>query len=188
MRTAKAIFFVAIMTLAVPAAAQTFTPARGLGALSVDLDTEAGAFSMVQFNDLCGLNAFRSTLRAPRLGTHRRWAPRITLSLRNGTDTVNLLFSALEWHPPMTVEISRYVGNERAETETLPTVLRPDESMSIEIDWTAQGQVIYRLGGLERTLQMSAPPTELRISNSTGEAQLDPLQLGVTGEFQACPD
>jgi hypothetical protein len=176
----------AVLAGVYPAAAQTFTPAPGLGSMRLDLDTQEGNSSQWELKDLCGVNAVRATLTSPRLGSDRRWAPVINFHVRRGTETANLQFAAMDRAPPFLVRVLHSNGDTRSQAATLPVTFRGDAPVEVAVDWTQDGQVTMRVGDVEGRLQLSGAPTSFAITNSTGEAMFDPLRIGYVGEPPSC--
>jgi hypothetical protein len=167
--------------------AQTFTPAPGLGAMSIDLDTDDGKYSQWGIGDLCGINALRASMNAPRLGLHQRWAPGVNFFVERGTERVGVQFSARDRTRPFTANFVHFDSPRRAEETPLDHRFGLEGPVEIALDWTQDGSVIISVDSEVRTLRLAGAPERVTISNSTGEATINPLRLGRTGPATECP-
>lgn len=159
-----------------------------LSNIYIDLDTQDGHASRVMFGELCGLNAVRSIVQAPRLGEHPHWQPVANLMLVSETGAVVALrFAAPLEGGPLRVFVLEAGGGDVRETDFEQT-LDVGAEVSIAADWTPQGDVRLRVGDEVRSVRMDGAPVALSIANSTGEVIFNGLSIGRTpAGVVACP-
>ncbi len=176
-----------LSALAAPAAhAAPFTPAPN-ASFVLDLDTRNGAFSEWRADDLTNLNALRAKLTVARLGDDPQWSPVFTITLKNQDSEARFQISAVKGLLLPTAQSSAAGKDIQRDLFLAPPTV--GETFGLDVDWNADGTasiVIHTkaadgLNGFERhDVKLSGPPTQIEITDSTGEMTLDPLQLGRT--------
>jgi hypothetical protein len=163
-----------------------FAASPGLGNLRLDLDTEGGHASHFELRETCGLNALRAVLTLPRLGANERWLPVASIALGNPDQTVYLQIGGVR-AAPLPVSI-RTLGKDIDMTIAFKAKVSSGNKTSIAIDWTPQGEVRMTVNDETTTVKVAGGVRTLSFSNSTGEAQLDPLSIGRTSApVSDCP-
>ena len=164
------------------ASADDLTTVPSLGNTVLDLDTGNGNYSQWKISDLGAINSLRTTLQVHRLGDDPRWAPGVTITVGNKDEYVIFQLVSATRQPPLTMHMAYYAGDKIAGDQSFATTVGLNEKLDVSVDWTRAGSVTVRLGGGEtQTLSLKSPPTSLSISDSTGEAEFNPLRIGHVG-------
>lgn len=181
--------FAAAVGLAVSGAAAhaaEFTPAPNQS-FTVDLDTQAGNFSLWRAEELNGVNAVRSQITFVRLGTDPKWSPMFRVSLVRGTERVAFSVTGLPGKNLLIPMLTTTRDSKKMGDDIYVMTPQVGERFGLEIDWTPDGAVsvmirdkaAQEISGFERHVgKLSGPPTSLEISGSTGEVEFKPLKLG----------
>jgi len=167
----------ALLLLAGAACADGFKPLPILGSTRLDLDVQDGHFCGWIINDLGAVNAVRATLQVHRRGSDAKWAPTFSIALVNGKNrvTFNLLAAAPDL--PMVARVSQ-PADKADDLGQLLGKLDMDTPLDVAIDWTPDGSVTVKAGGKSAAVSLGAPVKGLEITGSTGEFELNPLQIG----------
>lgn len=177
------------LCLANGAEAQTFVAAPN-GSFLLDLDSQAGNYSIWRANDITGVNAVRAHVTFARKGTDARYAPSFQIRVGNSGEDALLSVVAAPNSGPLIVQTALSRGQQQTAQEVF--VLTPvfQESFDLDVDWTDAGVVTFTVhsraaqavNGYERhQVTLSAPPTRFGANGSTGEVTFDPIQLGHVG-------
>lgn len=168
------------------AQAAEFTPA--LNARSViDLDTPDDSISLWEQDDLAGITALRSEVTVRRVGKPKSIKPGLFLILSNDMGSVSFILLASPKGSMMALESKR--GGAVTGGEAFFSVIDPQETFGLEIDWTTAGRVEVRItsktikamggDGFERhTISLDGAPTKIEIYGMAGEVEFKPLTLG----------
>ncbi|MFO1018195.1 MAG: hypothetical protein U1E03_11395 [Hyphomonadaceae bacterium] len=168
--------------------AQLFTAAPN-ASFVLDLDSADGNFSLWQANDLTGINTLHARATFVRKGEHRRWAPTFSISASGESDRAAITFTAAPRSGPLLVEVALWRNGEKSAEEMFLLPPAFEEPFDIHVEWTEGGLVTFTVfsraaqavSGFERhQVDLGQAPTSIRITGSTGEVLLDPLQLGQT--------
>jgi hypothetical protein len=163
-----------------------FTPSPGLGGLKLDLDTESGNASRFEISQVCEINAIRTTLSVPRLGSNARWLPSTTINLSGSDLSVGVQIGGTR-SQPLPIRIRTY-GKDQDTAAVLKRQLKVSETVDIAIDWTPGGDVRIRIGDEEATVRVPGGVKAISFGNSTGEALFSPLSIGRTpAPVAGCP-
>ena len=160
-------------------AAGTFTPSV-LSAHSVlDLDTADGSSSMWSSGGIGGFDALRTTLQIHRFGKDPKWLTTTLISLKHGSDWVGFRVARHVPDGPLLMTIERYVGGTDTVVQTFAATLALDQKLDVALDWTADGTLTVRAGDeTAQAVSLGTPFDTLQVSNSTCEAEFNPLQIG----------
>ena len=170
------------------ATAQSFTPAPNTGQL-VDLDTAAGSFSVWRATDLNGLNAAHVQFAFQQMRSDPKWAASFHYALQNGDEAIQMQFLGSTKTGPIMVGSLRHLkGGKTVSEEAFLLPIKVGEVCDLDIDWTSSGEVAFHLkspeavsvspAGETHKATMSAAPTALQVSASTGELEVKSFQLG----------
>ncbi len=149
----------------------------------LDLDTAAGSSSEWRHNIVTGLSAVRATLRVQSLRVDPKWSPTFSLWLQDGSkETHNRLtiqvFTANQ-KAPLSIKILRVDNGKLITEEASATTVKPGDSISLQVAWGSQGVIKIKIGDSElHTVAVPWNVDSIGVSASTGELEIDPLELG----------
>ncbi len=155
------------------------------GSYLVDLDTQDGNFSLWKTSDVSDVNALRAHLTLLRKGSGK-YAPSVVLSLLSGDKRVSLKVIALPKSGPMFLQVVK--DNDDKTGQMILTPPEFQEAFDIHVRWTPDGKVSFDVyskankdigqGFEHHEVDLGGAVTDIEITNSTGEAEFNKLELG----------
>jgi len=178
----------AFASLATAASGAQFKPAPNQ-TFTLDLDTQAGNFSLWRADDISRLDALRADIAFVRWRDDPKWAPSFHIDLVNGPESVNFTVIADREKNRLYTTLETWRGGKQLAQELYVFGPVLGEKFSLDLNWAADGTVTavvrdraaQAMKGFERHVaKLGSAPTSLQIFNSTGEVKFDALQLGRT--------
>jgi len=172
-----------------PSPAPGFVRAPG-HMIYLDLDTQSGRNSVWRPEDIGSSSALYARFKVMRLGTDRFWRPSFWFGLRSKANVsdraggvVGLRVSSIGGiDGPLAFQIQNVRGGKLLERHILNARAALNQQIGITIDWKTPHWVTFELSDGE-TQRMYIPWTvaAVNVSASTGELEIDPLELGTLG-------
>ena len=180
-RRAAILGLIAVALASIRVSAAELQPMPGLTGMVLDLDTNAGSYSVWRTEIPETVNAIETTTQVHRLGHSDRWAPAIGISVRGKSHRVT--FQIVTPSRKVPLELHLALQNMPSGTTIIDTAfathLDVDEKLSVTIYWTQNGLVTASLANGESVQQsLGEPAASLEFANGTSEVKFDPLLLG----------
>ena len=157
-----------------------------------DLDTAPGHFSVWTAQDLDGINAIRLRFRinAVAKDPDKKWAPIFRFQLKRGDQVVQLSLTGFAGKTPLLLQFQQVSGRTTTSDEQIPALMQVGELADLAIDWSADGKASFLLKsadpsspiaqGRVYTGQLAGSPSEFTILGSTGEIEVQSIELGTS--------
>ena len=159
-------------------AAGGFMPALNLANLMLDLDSQAGNFSVLRVSNTADMNALRVTMQMHRLGEDPRWAPGGNVAFKNGQDSVTFQILAPQRVAPLSVRLYRYRDGKQDQEQMFALTVGMDQKLDVAIGWDASGAITVTAGGETHSMNLGEKIEQIELSASTGEVEFNPLSIG----------
>jgi len=160
---------------------QTKTPAS-VQTFHIDLDTEQGHASFWRYDNLGSSTTLHGTIKISAVRKDPKWMPIFMITLRqesNPSEAVRIQFAAPKKTPPLVILVGRYsASGDPVEQQVVNKTLDLDAAIDIDVDWSTQGTVTFKVGDAGTyTFKIPWKIETIEVSSSTGEMIVDPLEL-----------
>ena len=160
------------------------TPQTPHQTFHIDLDTQQGHASFWRYDDIGSATTLHATVKISAVRKDPKWLPVFMITLRSQgpspVESVKIQFAAPKKSPPLMILVGRYnASGDPIEQQVVNKTLDLDAGIDIDVDWSTQGSVTFKIGDAgSYSFKVPWKIETVEVSSSTGEMIVDPLVMG----------